>query len=188
MMNVEMDKNKKNKHSIESKKRFLPRRSAFRYGGIIRIKREAPRMEQEHHNANHVLHYIAVITYSIIRGIRSRWGADSALRIEAHLTCLKEFIEPNDMELSSAVKSLLRSLHDQMPNAKSEWISFVNRNADSILILSKRYGGLKNNEVQRMKDLYERTQWMRVWWWQVRAERIWIRFVTFIKQVRTWKL
>lgn len=174
-MNIKMDINRNNKHSEEGSS--LPEKSSANKGGIVKIDGPATRIEQENHNANHVLHYIALVALSITHQIRRAPRPETAERIHAHLSCLREFLEESDLELNAAVEQLLKSLGIKPPASRREWITFIAIHANELQILSKRYGGLKNQELSKMTDLYMNKQWIRIWWWKT-------VICSFVKRIR----
>lgn len=169
-MNVKTGEKRKNKQSVV--KENLAPQAVSQEMGIVMMDEGAPRIEQETHNANHVLHYIALISISIIEGIQRKTGNTSATRIHAHLSCLKEFIEPKDLELSNSVNHLLQQLDSHLPSSNEEWVRFIAINANQIDVLSGRYGGLKNGEIEKMKDLFTKKCMLRVWWWKSALKRL----------------
>lgn len=163
IMDVKNDINENNKHSNEE--------AQGGSGGILRIQGPAARIEQENHNANHVLHYVTLVTLSITHEIRRKAGPEAAERMRAHLSCLKEFIEDSDLELSSAVHGLLEGFEKGLPASRETWITFIAGHRAAIGVLARRYGGLKNNELSKIEDLFAGRQWLRQWWWKNRLRK-----------------
>ena len=172
-MNVKTVINRKNKHLYGTLEERTPlERAALRPGGILKIARPAMRIEQENHNANHVLNYVALVTLSITYEIRRKASSEIAERVQAHLSCLREFIEEGDLELNAAVDRLLKSLAVKLPAVDTDWITFIGGHSKELQILAQRYGGLKNQELSRMTDLHKNRQWIRIWWWKCRLEQV----------------
>ncbi len=144
---------------------------------------------QEHHNAGHALWYLSMAVHALIHGPPGQISAEKTKRITGHLTCLREFLPDNNPHFRSLVTELLNYIEIERPATYSKWLHFVYTHWWIIRSIAERYGShdkcFPTVAYAQVSDLVNNRQWRKLWWWNLRCQKVSRCTIRMIKLIRS---
>ena len=137
---------------------------------------EERRTGQEFHNARHALWFLSMSVYGVVRNSPTHVNPEKKDKILAHLTCLGEFLLPEQHRLKIIVKQLSDAILSEAPTNHMEWAHFLYRH----WFLLRSFAGYYEKsgdcfsmaDYGKVSDVLGKRQYFRPWWWRLKMEKV----------------
>lgn len=116
------------------------------FAGILRLEADPGQSPQEtrsmreYHNSGHAIWYLSVLVYAVTYGKRDFRYVEKANRVLGHLSCLREFIQNEDLRYKAALARLIEALLVEFPDDYEKWAHFLFTHWFVIRCFAERYG------------------------------------------------
>lgn len=142
---------------------------------------------QEHHNANHALHYFNMLVDSIICGRDMGRDIQKLERIKEHMKCLREFVGEDRSGLQVVIRALLEEIEKFYQSEKKEFAPFIYNNWLFIRFFAAAYGHqdrcFSQEECRKIRDIVRGRFYLKLWWWKTILKKFRQRVKKIIRQV-----
>lgn len=134
------------------------------------------RTGQEFHNARHALWFLSMSVYGVVRNSATHVNPEKKDKILAHLTCLGEFLLPEQHRVKVIVKQLSDAILSEAPTHRMEWAHFLHRHWFLIRSFASYYGKSGDcfpmTEYSKVSDVLGKRQYFKLWWWSLKIEKL----------------
>ena len=131
---------------------------------------------REHHNANHALWYLTMITHSITHDRPHQNTEQKTERVIAHLSHLREFIQDPTMKHRLIIERIFNALVSETPKTHSQWTHFIYVYWNLIQNFAEHYGHREkcfpDSEDQKITDIVHHRQYLKGWWWKIQTDTL----------------
>jgi|GEM_PF-2096508 len=175
---IDIKQLERNVHKVASRLWGEGWKEAFPAVLVTPDKSEDPderRTGQEFHNARHALWFLSMSVYGVIRNSATHVNPEKKDKILAHLTCLREFLLPEQLRLKVISKQLSDAILAEAPRNRMEWAHFLHRHWFLLRSFASYYEKSGNcfsmTDYGKVSDVLGKRQYCRPWWWRLKIEK-----------------